>query len=602
MPVAVFLAASFGLGLAVSWQRWGNPLVDYGREMNQPLRLLYGERLYSDIRHIYGPLSPYINFLLFHLFKPSLVVLYADGIVTAGLILALVYWLARQLMGRAPSAVATLGVMWMCVLKPAGNYILPYAYAAVHGCALGLAMLALAVQFSRTRRPETLFAAGVLAGLTMLAKTETGLAALITGIGAAALAGYPRLRRAAALGAVFALPALAIPLAVYAAIAARVGWHTLTHENFVFLLNAPPELLYFNERMFGFDQPLHSLLLMLDSLLRLGWLAALIAGLSYWLASRERRASSALISGADADSVRFPRRWWLLTVLLTGIVVPSAAMQKQPDTGPFLAMPILLVAVLGWAMIRYWRHEREGGETDAQTRMLIVTATYALASLARMLLRVRSGGAYGSYALPASVILFVYIGVSWFADGFEDAHVRRFARQVTLGLLFISVATLAVTLAYRYHTDRTVFPITTPRGKMLTYPELGQAFTEAMHLIEQKSSPHDPVAVMPEGTSLLFFTDRRNPLREEITTPGYLDSAAEERAIQQLSESNTRLVLVTNRPTEEFGATVFGRDYNRRLMGWVEAKFVPCGMLGVDHRPDLEIGSKTFFIRAYCKK
>ena len=60
------LAASFGFGLAVSWHRWGNPLIDTGREMNQPLRLLGGEMLYSDIRHIYGPLSPWLHAGLFY--------------------------------------------------------------------------------------------------------------------------------------------------------------------------------------------------------------------------------------------------------------------------------------------------------------------------------------------------------------------------------------------------------------------------------------------------------------------------------------------------------------------------------------------------------
>jgi len=46
----------------------GNPLVDCGREMNQPLRLLNGERLYADIAHLYGPLSPYLNALLYRVF------------------------------------------------------------------------------------------------------------------------------------------------------------------------------------------------------------------------------------------------------------------------------------------------------------------------------------------------------------------------------------------------------------------------------------------------------------------------------------------------------------------------------------------------------
>ena len=69
------LAACLALNLAASWQRWANPVVDVGREMNQPLRLAAGEVLYSDVRHIYGPLSPWLHAILFRIFNPSLNVL-----------------------------------------------------------------------------------------------------------------------------------------------------------------------------------------------------------------------------------------------------------------------------------------------------------------------------------------------------------------------------------------------------------------------------------------------------------------------------------------------------------------------------------------------
>ena len=99
-----------------------------------------------------------------------------------------------------------------------------------------------------------------------------------------------------------------------------------------------------------------------------------------------------------------------------------------------------------------------------------------------------------------------------------------------------------------------------------------------------------------------FFTGRPNPLKEEITTPGYLDREGEERAISQLVESNTRLVLVTNRATSEFGPKVFGRDYCQTLMQWIEQNFEECAILGPDHGPGQQIGDKTFFIRAYRKR
>src|ERR1700674_2945912 len=74
-------------GLGVTWQRWANPLVDCGREMNIPLRLARGEMLYSQVRFLYGPFSPYLHAALFRAFGPSLGILYADGILSATLIL-----------------------------------------------------------------------------------------------------------------------------------------------------------------------------------------------------------------------------------------------------------------------------------------------------------------------------------------------------------------------------------------------------------------------------------------------------------------------------------------------------------------------------------
>ena len=43
------LAAVFILLTAVSWQQWTNLFIDTGREMNVPLRLLQGDRLYADV-------------------------------------------------------------------------------------------------------------------------------------------------------------------------------------------------------------------------------------------------------------------------------------------------------------------------------------------------------------------------------------------------------------------------------------------------------------------------------------------------------------------------------------------------------------------------
>jgi hypothetical protein len=273
----------------------------------------------------------------------------------------------------------------------------------------------------------------------------------------------------------------------------------------------------------------------------------------------------------------------------------------QWDKGPYLAMPLLLAGFLVVVGTRYLKQYARSGRLDKRALVLIVIAAYALVSLARVILRVRSGGAYSSYLLPASVIMFTYGWAHPFADLFRDSRARTLARNLAIGLILLDVIATSGVLTYRYRS-RNTHPIVTARGTMIAVPDLGKSVDEAIAFINREVPAGEPLAVMPEGTSLNFFTARPNPLREEITTPGFLNPEGEARAIRQLIESNTQVVLVTNRATPEFGASVFGRDYCQRLMQCVEENFEQVAILGPDHDPTLEIGDRTFFIRAYKKK
>jgi len=625
LPWVVLIAVSFIFGLAASWERWGNPLVDCGREMNQPLRLAAGQMLYSDVRHIYGPLSPYINATLYRIFGPSLGVLYADGIFTALMILALVYWLSRQLMGRAAAAAATLSVTWLCAFKQAGNYVLPYSYSALHGCALGLASLALLVQFVQKRDDETrpqigaeaaprsrlagssllLAAAGAMAALATLAKTEMGFAATVAGVAAVALASFRAPRRALAPAAMFLVPAVGLVVVVYALIAARVGWHALSADSFLFFHNLSPELVYFNKRVSGFDQPLQAVGLMLGATVKIASLAIIIATISLLITRRKKPMSAREVKladlRADAGRVSYLQLWLLLALSALLFVAIPLVGALQWDKGPYLAMPLLLAGFLLVVGYRFLKQFWKSGDADRRALVLIVVAVYALASLTRVILRVRSGGAYSSYLLPASVIMFTYGWARPFAGLFRDGRARKLARNLAIGLIFVDAIATSGLLAYRYRT-RNTHSVVTARGTMIAVPDIGESVDQAIDFINREIPEGDPLAVMPEGTSLNFFTGRPNPLREEITTPGFLDARGEERAIRQLIDSNTQVVMITNRPTPEFGASVFGRDYCRRLMQWVEENFEQVAIFGPDHDPNLQIGDKTFFIRAYKRK
>jgi hypothetical protein len=587
------ILASFAAGLAASWQCWGNPLVDSGRELNVPLRLIHGEMLYSDVNYFYGPFSPYLNALLYRALHPSLWVLWGRGMVSTVLILALSYWIARQIAGRFPATLACLAITWVCALKSQGNYMMAYAFGGVDGCTFVLATVVLLVVFLRKKSRAALFGAGILAGLAILSKTELGGVAVGTGVAAAALGGYPLVRSVFLWLAVFLAPALGMPALVFSWFTVRVGWRTLTVDSHLFFGHVPRQWMYYNGVRFGFAHPWNSLGLMIASMIRLMAFGGLLVCVSLLLEMRRARSPQ-----EDGGTARKPWRAVAgLLISLAGIAVSGIALS---DLGPFMAMPFLLLALVAAGIGAFVRAERCGmPAARIQAGIMVIIAASALGSLARIILRVSTGGTLSSFLLPGSVVLFVYIWLVIFPVLLPDPAARRRAAQLVSVALAASVLVTAVTLSVRYRR-KFGYSLSTARGTWRTPVDVGIAFSQALQFIEKRTAPGDAVAILPEGTALLFLSERRNPLREEMVTPGFLDIPGEERAIESLRRSQAPLIFIANRPTPEFAEISLGKDYNQRLMSWIEQNYDVCGMFGP--RPDatLQIGAPVFFLRAYC--
>jgi hypothetical protein len=594
------VAAAFLGGLAASWQRWGGPLIDCGREMNQPLRLASGETLYTDVRHIYGPLSPYFHAALYRLFGPSLGVLYADGILSASAILALVYMLSRRIMPPIASGTATLSVMWLCAFKPAGNYFLPYSFNALHGTVLALlavAILAAAIASERDAQPRKMvgFAvAGVVAGLSLLAKTELGLAAVAAGMVASIVSNSPNRRATYVL--LFLVGSVVVSGCGYGIVIAHTGVTALIGDSWLLWYNVPPGLTHYNEWVSGFDHPVRAVTRMAIALGKVAALAAILAAISQLLARRRAQSGAAANSAMARLVMRSPTRALLVAIAILAVLGVTTGFDW--DKGPYLAMPLLLAALI-W--MERTQLDAPNPRRARRARLLILYAAFALVCLGRMILHVRSGGAYGSFLGPMSMVLFTYLWAEAFGEWLEASGAGRAGATIAVALILVDVVVTSAILVHRYRT-RYQSAIVTARGTMITERDVGQAWNEALAFIEARTRPSDFVAVMPEGTSLDFMSGRRNPLREEIVTPGYLDGPNEARAIQQLDASGAPLVLITNRATREFGAAAFGRDYAREMMRFVESRYEPCAMFGPKKDPTLQIGDRPFFIRAYCRR
>jgi hypothetical protein len=563
------LAALLLLLTAASWHRWANIVVDAGLAMNQPLRLLHGERLYSGVYQLYGPLPPYICAWLYKLFGVSLNTLYATGFTCAALALALYYWLARRLLAPTAAALASLLFLGLCEFKLSGNYIFPYTYAADFAFLLNLAGLACLAQFLHSRRRWWMLAAGIAAGLALACKIEIG-GALAVAAGTVLLL-QPRRGRVRpwfADLAVLVLPALAILVAAYAWALQYASGKQVVLDSYLLLYNLPEPLRFYNRWRAGLDHPLGSLL---DMALAVG-VCALIA-LLFLLVTKPRRTRPLLMGVAAC-----------LALLAAG-----ALLHRHPWQSPLRASPLLVILLPLWL----WRRARP---LQPRHWLLMALCVNGLISMGRVILRVPSGGVAGSFVIPVVLLLWVWVMVELLPP-----LALRPARMLQLvqGVLALAAVVTVAGIGLRYRRMNVV-PLTTARGAVDLPPQQAAAFQTALQFIAAHTRPDEPILALPAGSALNFFTDRPDPLRWDVLIPGYLTPADERDAIARLQATHTRYIFLMNRPTDENGATAFGRDYYPTLGGWIQQHYRLLQVIG-PYPPgsDPAIGPGPFFIKIY---
>src|SRR5215470_11981440 len=351
------LVLVFAAMMAASWRRWISLVTDSGREMDLPLRLMNGELLYRDVHYLYPPLSPYFNSLLYRIFGAHLDVLQAGGAICAALVVMMCYRIARRLMTPSESALAVIAVILVCVFKPTGNLIWPYAFAALHSMVFALGALLLALRYAENETRRELVAAGVLIGLAAITKQEFALAAAC-----AVAAAVVWLRRAdfktmATDLALAAAPASLVALPVYVALLAFIGWKIIVEDCHLFYTHLPASLVYYNAQRAGLDFPLLSFAQMIGAA-AVG-VAMLSAAALLGVIRRRRQAGQA--------------KW--MWIALDGALLVALAIRliagEEWDGSPMRAVPFLS---LGMIVVGWRRREQEAGGGAS-----FIVAVYSLA-------------------------------------------------------------------------------------------------------------------------------------------------------------------------------------------------------------------------------
>ncbi len=557
--------------------------------MNLPARILAGEELYKDVQFLYGPFAPHFNAQLYRIFGINLSTLHASGAVCAALILLMIYWLARQLMGAWEACLAAGMVLVLCAIKTTGNYIQPYAYAADYGLVFSLAALICTARYLRDDHSHWFFLAGVCTGCALITKQELAAAALAAALVAFLLNSLSVSKLRWRDATLLILPTILITITAYGYILNRVSWRTLLDQNHVFFTNLTPQLIYFNRHVSGLLYWPKSFWYMLTGL----GMFALWVGLSMLigaLVSWRQQVGWETVAKRAAVVMLVGFAWWKIVLELFRV---------HTDATPVTAAPVVLMVVIGALCRQVLCTRHKIAQLPSAHRLLLVLAVFGLVSIVRVFLNISGSGPYIPFFVPTILIVYLYllfhILPAYLAP---EGPIRLNIRRAAMALIITAVFLVTKDSLYRFRHFNTS-EISAPRGRLLTEPAIGRPIAEAIRYVREHTSVEDYLLVLPQGSLINFLAERRNPFRQEIIHPGFLEGQNEEEARRWILSGRIPLILIDNVLSPEMRDVAFGVDYNRDLFRFIQEHYHLTATFGPISGREARLGDKEFFILAY---
>ena len=574
----LIVAAGIGM-LAHTWRTWPDPLIDYGRELYLAWRVSEGATLYADVAHFNGPLSTYVNALVFRLFGPGILTLALANAALAAGCMALLYVLIARTADRFAATFAGLvfaGAFACSRYTKLGNYnwLCPYSYELTHGVLLGVAAVAALDRYQRIRRIVWMAVTGGALGLLALTKVETVLAgalAVAIGLALVLVVERPPMTRLARLAAAFA-GGLAAPLfvtfvyfvrrlSVAEVLAWPLGyWHAASRPEFV----AMP----FYREGFGTDDVAGNLTKLAFASVGYLVVVAIATGAAFVAQPLGR---SALVAGLLG----------VATAVTAVLLVPFDVWVAAPRP-----LSLLMLLVVGGAAVE-WLRVRHEPERAANAALRVVLGVLALGFLLKLGLNVRIFHYGFALAMPATLVLLAAL-LTWL-----PAAVSRMGGEGrVVRALFAGLAVVCF-LHYGAYGERRLNEQATRLGTgadAIYGDDRAAALGLALAEIEHRVAPEQTLLALPEGVMLNYLSRRRSPLAYPQYSPVTLILWGEDRMVRDFDAHPPDFVLLVHRENTHEGARFFGRDYATALMERVQRNYRQVWQTGAPPLRDARFG------------
>ncbi len=537
----LFLAIGLVM-LTLTWGKWADVTIDFGRELYVPWRLAQGDVLYRDVAYLNGPLSPYLNAFVFLMFGVGFRTLVLVNLFWISVLLVFLYRIFRQLEGEFAARLAGLSFLLIFAfgrLTDIGNYnfVAPYSHELLHGMVLIMLEIWLLGRFEDSGRQFWLVAAASLLGLTFLTKPEICLAAAAATAAAWALSwrkrGFPGTGvlcgalMAAAMPVFIAwfslLPALGRKEALHALL---LPWRAMINRD---LLSLP-----FYSHILGIDSIGLNLLRMFGMSLLWG----VVLGLPILLERGPVRRVNC----------RYYHTFAVIATFTIGVTDYSDFLRPLP------------VALLGVGFVSLGR--------SSVLRVAISAAAAAL--LLKIVLNVHLWHYGFALAMPATLII-VTSGIGSVADalgrlGTAGDAFRSTVRGMWVALIALHIGVSCATLM-RIH-----FPVGNGIDRFQA-DERGPVVQAALNNIAQRTAASQTLAVLPEGVMLNYLARLETSTRYINFMPPEVMMFGEGPMLAAFAGHPPDLIALVDKDTSEYGFRAFGEDYGRDLVNWIAVNY-----------------------------
>ncbi len=498
----IFLWLFCILGLLFFCGHYQGILIDFGREVYYPQRILQGKILYKDLFNIYGPLAYQINAVLYKFFGAKLSTLYGAGVLCSLLTVSGIFLIAKKFLSEFLSfGIGLFSLAVGVTTSVIFNFHFPYSWAVLYGLVAFLFSLYFLLNFCDDKNSTNLCISSFLAGICITCKYDFILYGIIV------LFLIIKEKNFKAL-----LSFLSVPFISFGILFIQ-GLRLSDLANFLIVIKAMAKsktLTYFYQNSGIY---FHPKALVTDFLLFLKFVIPFSAILaSVYLFNRNKIGS---ISLQIFGWVTF---LWFFT-------------EKYQIAFGFLPLVLLIFALFSYKKF------------DFKLFILVLSALAAGAKVFWVLIL----QSYGNYYVSIILIAFLALLFTYLPKRLE----KVVAIYVIIAGLFIFISNFSALSLPQYK-------ITTERGTIYTQKSIAGSTNQLINFLKNQNGN---AVIFPEGMSVNFLSNTISDDYYNSLLPLYVETFTEEKIINHYRENLPEYVIFNNLNMKDYYFKYICEDY-----------------------------------------